>query len=218
MYYKSAPFIDCRIDIRTMSTDFTALKEAYYDPARTGSAEQLKRRLGSQYTLAVIKEWIRQQTDLLDARAFGPAYRNGGYQYLFLSVDVFSRYAFCAPMKDKTDQQVASSVSRVCLQAEQLGFEIREMVSDNEPAFTSTVYRQHTSRKNGCSTSMQHRCVPRTLALHHHTFITHLHHLSGLQTVAPQVDTTTDAAVPVIMSALDRTMAMMSRLNWSAVS
>lgn len=39
-----------------------ALRTGYYDPLTTGSAAQLKKRLGSAYSLRAITEWIKHQS------------------------------------------------------------------------------------------------------------------------------------------------------------
>ena len=149
-----------------------ALRAAYYNPATTGSAAQLKRRLGSAYTLKAISEWIRHQstqqrflqrntpkpffpmsiggsearpflrmqTDLIDASTLGPANRNGGNAWIYVSIDIFSRYAFAIPLRKKQDNDCRSALTKVAASVERLGYEIGSMTSDNEPSFLGGLY------------------------------------------------------------------------------
>ena len=172
----------CRLEYyNIMSVDYSdsrwdALRTLYYDSATTGSAQQLKRRLGTQYTLKQIeafiknqatsqrfhdrkrpttffplsigpttqaRPWYRVQVDLLDTSNLGPANRNQGRNFVYVAIDVFSRYGVAIPLRSKADQDCRSALTRLAATVERLPGhrKIDYLVSDNEASFSGQLYR-----------------------------------------------------------------------------
>ena len=116
----------------------SSLKKTYYDPA-TGysSIAELHRRTGipkndikewleSQYTYTRHKPaktkfrtrkvitggvFYQLQFDLADMQEFAKV--NEGYKYILTGIDVFSKYAFAKPLKNKSGQEVARAFSEI---------------------------------------------------------------------------------------------------------
>jgi hypothetical protein len=86
------------------------------------------------------KPFLTCQCDLLDLTNLNPRV-NSGYGYVWLMVDVFTRYVIATPMKGKADAECAHSLTRAVLSIEQKGFKMETLVSDNEPSFTGRLYR-----------------------------------------------------------------------------
>ena len=113
------------------------LRNQYFDPSKPGSfsgAAGLRRAVGGHpeaiaeflknhwaYSLhkPVRKNYIRRryvtsglnrqwQADLVEMQPF--ARENKGYRYLLTAIDIFSRYAYARPLKDKTGKEVASAL------------------------------------------------------------------------------------------------------------
>ena len=152
--------------------NYDALRTAYFNPS-TGlrSAEALWRKLKPQYTLAQVKAYLQEQDvdqrfherknpkpyfpmsrgqvpfarcqqDLLDVRSLNPN-KNQGVQYLMLTVDAYSKFLVCVPLKSKDNTDVVAGLKEtICqLAAENSGFPPGVLDSDNEPAFTGRAYR-----------------------------------------------------------------------------
>lgn len=152
--------------------NYDALRTAYFDPAQgLRSAEGLWRKLRPQYTLAEVRVWIDQQDvqqrfherkapkpyqpmsrgqapfarvqqDLLDVRSYNTN-RNEGIQYLMLTVDAWSKYLVCIPIKSKANSEVVPALKETIklLALQNTGFPPSVIDSDNEPAFCSAPYR-----------------------------------------------------------------------------
>jgi hypothetical protein len=151
--------------------DYDALRSAYTDPARgLQSAEQLKRKLGNQYTLKAIKEWIAQQNvqqrfyerrrpkpffamsrgqipyaraqiDLLDVTSLNPN-KNQGTHFLMLCIDAYSKYLTCVAIKTKSTDDVLPALKQTLEEICAVNsFAPQVLDSDNEGAFLSLPVR-----------------------------------------------------------------------------
>ena len=151
--------------------NYDALRAAYTDPARgLQSAEALKRKLGNQYTLKQIKEWIAQQEvhqrfyerrrpkpffamargqipyaraqiDLLDVTSLNPN-RNQGTHFLMLCVDAYSKYLTCVAIKSKSTDDVLAALKQTLHEICAVNsFAPHVLDSDNEASFLSLPVR-----------------------------------------------------------------------------
>lgn len=145
------------------------LSDLYYDPQKGfQSATRLKQKLGSQYTLKQIETWLKNQTtdqrfkqrnviqffpmaipdkpwlkcqvDLLDLTNLNPN-RNGGFKFVYIAIDLFSRFVIGIPLKSKTERSCVAALKEVIERVQRQGFEIGTMTSDNESAFKAHSYR-----------------------------------------------------------------------------
>lgn len=116
------------------------MESVYYEPSKPGSfggvrplaryggmpVKTVKGWLETQdtYTLhkPVTKKFLRRKTyakgindlfqaDLADMRNL--SFRNDGYSYILVCIDVFSRYAFAIPVKDKRGMTVAAAFEKI---------------------------------------------------------------------------------------------------------
>lgn len=159
--------------VTQMPVDYTELSSLYYNPT-TGlrSAKSLYERLKPRYTIQQITAWLKDQSthqrfterkrpkpfypmsrgqvpfsrcqqDLLDVRSYN-SNKNSGIQYLLLTIDAFSKYLVCVPVKSKSNTDLIPALDKtiesIC--HVNMGFPPSVIDSDNEPAFTSHQYKQ----------------------------------------------------------------------------
>lgn len=153
-----------------METTDEILKRLYYDPKiGLGGIDKLYRsakKVDSTITQRDVKEFIakqkvsqilkpriiknnypltanlpfqRIQFDLLDINDYNPN-KNGGFHFIFVCIDVFSRVALAIPQKNKTDKECLRSFQEVYKEIDNQGFHIERADSDNESGFKSKIF------------------------------------------------------------------------------
>jgi hypothetical protein len=150
------------------------LRDLYYSPS-TGlaSATALYKRAkaaGLKISLAKVKEWVKAQEvsqvfvrrtvkhhfPLVAYRPFGRiqvdltdmsslSRWNKGIKYLFLAVDVYTRVAFCVPLKSKGNAEVLNAFKSVIeqIKAKTDGVPPSQVDSDQEASMLSRDYRAY---------------------------------------------------------------------------
>jgi hypothetical protein len=97
-----------------------------------------KRHKSYQYPLTAYAPFSRLQIDLLDVSNENPP-QNRGTRFLFLAIDVFSRYLFAIPLKSKSEAQCSQALITILSQIPQT-YIPRQIDSDSESAFKSHAF------------------------------------------------------------------------------
>ena len=85
----------------------------------------------------VIVSGIDDQFDIDLASLASYAEENDGYKYLLIVIDIFSRYAWAEPIKDKTSQEIIKAFKKILKE----GRKPRRVRSDAAKDFTSNAFR-----------------------------------------------------------------------------
>jgi len=101
------------------------------------TAQIHKRRIIKQYyPLIATKPFQRIQVDLLDISNENPQ-QNNNYKFLFLAIDVFSRYVIAFPQKNKGEQECFQSFQALIAKVKELNYKLGQIDSDSEASFQS---------------------------------------------------------------------------------
>lgn len=106
-----------------------------------------ERRKASQYPLLASTPFARLQIDLLDVSKENPN-QNRCIKFLFLAIDVYSRYVFCIPIKSKTEAECLRAIKAILTSVADLGYDTTQLDSDNESAFLSRSFKELCSEHN----------------------------------------------------------------------
>lgn len=105
-----------------------------------------ERRKKAHYPLTAYHPFSRLQVDLLDVSNENPN-QNKGTRYLFLCIDVFSRYVYAVAIKSKTEQSCLSAFKQIHKQIS-TNYTISQLDSDSEPAFKSHSFTKYCQDNN----------------------------------------------------------------------
>jgi hypothetical protein len=100
-----------------------------------------QRKVKHFYPLIATGVFQRLQTDLQDMVQENSVV-NKKYKWIFCAIDVFTRYAFCYPQRDKTEKSCLESLRKLIADVNKKGFNIQQIDSDKESAFLSRQYRK----------------------------------------------------------------------------
>lgn len=120
------------------------LVKEFLSNQETQQIHQERRKSSKQYPLTAYQPFARLQIDLLDVSNENPQ-QNGGTRYLFLAIDVYSRYAFQVPIKAKTEVACLSAFKTIIEQISLMDYITTQIDSDSEPAFKSRSFTQYCS-------------------------------------------------------------------------
>lgn len=99
-----------------------------------------KRPVKEFYPILSYYPFTRCQIDILDLNSYIPR-NNGGYRYLFLLIDIYSRYVYGFPLKTKTETEILNGFKEILNNIEETGFRINRLDSDNESSFKSINFK-----------------------------------------------------------------------------
>lgn len=99
-----------------------------------------RRIVKHHYPLIAHVPMQRLQIDLLDLSNENPRL-NSGYRYIFIAIDVFSRFVFAFPQKSKALSECITSLNALLHQISLLDFATSQIDSDNEASFTSNQFK-----------------------------------------------------------------------------
>ena len=107
-----------------------------------------RRTVKHHYPLIAYYPFERIQIDLLDWNAENKV-ANKNFTWLFQAIDVYTRYAFSYPMKNKNEASCLDALNKLFKDVHTLapGTKIRQFDSDNEAAFLSTSFKKICSDK-----------------------------------------------------------------------
>ena len=150
------------------------LKEIYYDPEKgLGGVDALYKRakvVDKTIKKADVKEWLRKQAtaqihltpketkhywpiksnykdhiwqaDLLDVSA--QAHNNRGINWLLCVIDIYTRYAWVIPLKNKEGPTVLDGFKRIVAEAKTVGHSMPEvLMSDNGSEFIARKFKAY---------------------------------------------------------------------------
>lgn len=101
-----------------------------------------KRKIKHEYPITANWPFEKIQIDLMDMSNNSPKH-NGNYHFVFIVIDVFSRYVFCIPIKSKSEKECLESFYQVLIDIDKLGFTLPSIVSsDNESSFQSSSFKE----------------------------------------------------------------------------
>ena len=92
----------------------------------------------------VIVSGIDDQWDADLASFACDADENDGYKYLPVVIDIFSRYAWIEPIKDKTAREIVRAFNKIIIQ----GRKPRRLRTDAAKDFTSKVFQEYLKSKD----------------------------------------------------------------------
>jgi len=99
-------------------------------------------KIKNYFPLQSHQPFDRLQIDILDCRNEAPRL-NKGINYLFLCIDVYTRYVICIPMKTRTQKECLEALKTCIDQIESKGYVVFQIDSDNESAFTSKIFTKY---------------------------------------------------------------------------
>ena len=141
------------------------LKDIYLDPshpASFGSPDHLykivKKEGKHKISHSQIKKWIQKQESYslnkgvkrkfqrgrVVVEGIDDADENDGYKYLLVGIDIFSRYAWVEPLKDKT----ANKIVKACDKILQEGRYPKRLCPDAAKDFTPEKFQKYVKSKN----------------------------------------------------------------------
>jgi hypothetical protein len=101
-----------------------------------------RRKVRHYYPLISYSPFSRVQIDLMDVSQL--TYWNPGVKFLFCCVDVYSRYAFVLPIKNKGESEVLKAFKTIVESIEELrGFAPVQVDSDREASFLSHAFKDY---------------------------------------------------------------------------
>jgi len=100
-----------------------------------------QRKVKHFYPLVATGVFQRIQIDLADYVQENQVV-NKKYKWLFCAIDVFTRYAFVYPQRDKTEKSCLESLHKLIEDVKEKGYEINQIDSDKESAFLSRQFRK----------------------------------------------------------------------------
>jgi len=106
-----------------------------------------QRKVKHFYPLIATGVFQRIQIDLADLIQENHVV-NRNFKWLFCAVDVFTRYAFVYPQKDKSEKSCLESLNKLIDEVKEKGYDIKQIDSDKESAFLSRKF-QKTCESNG---------------------------------------------------------------------
>lgn len=109
-------------------------------------------RKSNYYPLVSYLPFSRLQMDLLDLIDSVPK-TNRGYRYIFLFIDVYSRFVYAIPIKTKTEKELCKVLKDVLSKINQRGFIVSQLDSDNETSFLSNNF-QKILEENGIKSNL----------------------------------------------------------------
>lgn len=102
----------------------------------TEETQIYRKRPTKFYHLKSYSPFERVQIDILDLINYIPK-NNDGYRYLFLFIDVYTRYVFAIPIKTRKTDELYDALTSIIKQLKSEGFKISQIDSDNESGFNS---------------------------------------------------------------------------------
>lgn len=101
-----------------------------------------KRKIKHFYPLISYSPFSRVQIDLVDVSQL--AHWNKGVKFLFVAIDVFTRYAWVIPIKNKGDAEVLKTFKTIVGEIVKLrGFAPVQLDSDQEASFMSRAFQAY---------------------------------------------------------------------------
>jgi len=104
-----------------------------------------ERKVKHDYPLQAHNAFFRIQIDLLDVSNENPQV-NQGNKFIFTCIDVFSRYAFALPQKNKTESECLKNFKSIQDEIHKLGFKTYQVDSDNESSFHSKSFTSYCNQ------------------------------------------------------------------------
>ena len=99
-----------------------------------------KRKIKHEYPIVAYWPFQKLQIDLMDVSNSSPK-TNGNNHFIFIAIDVYSRYAFCIPIKSKSEIDCSNAFYQILTDIYNMKFTLPTILTmDNESAFKSNTF------------------------------------------------------------------------------
>lgn len=149
LYYDpSTGFQSSKLYTRAKAIDTTITAKQVRAFLRDQPTEEVyKRRAIKHFYPLIARAPGRIQVDLMDM-SNELSQSNSGMKWMYVAVDVYSRYAFTYPQRSKSVRDCVASLIHLQRDSATLGFQIYQIDSDNEAAFMSGPYKSVCTAHN----------------------------------------------------------------------